>query len=155
MKTSKLIELLKSEDPNDECVVCVNNHPVRCVEKMQWYYDGTLEFFEKDENGVIVKAGYKSGGYKMKIFCDSLEDVLCDNPNLELDLSGIMYNGEFNKRKKDIIDKWIKEGKKFLLWRVKSEEARKQGVDMPPVFDPPTFKEKLAYFFKKIGLIDF
>ena len=66
MFEAEFIKLLQEEDPNDECVICVNNHPVSWLEKLPYYYDGRLEYIEKDDNGHVIKVGYLGGGMKMK-----------------------------------------------------------------------------------------
>jgi hypothetical protein len=156
MKTSELIKLLQKEDPDDQCFVCIDNHPVSGVGSMAYYWDGRLESVVRDENHLPIKAGYPSGVRKMKIFYDSLEEALMDNPNVELDLSGITYNGTVSERHMASIESWKKEGKEFQEWKNKYDEAYKRGekfIDLPMPNPKLTWKKKLGDWLEKIGLI--
>ena len=153
MKTNEFIKLLQEEDPNNECDVCVGNHPVHWIEKLPYYYDGRQEKVER-ENGIPVRGGYPSGTIKLKIHYDTLEDALLDNPEMELDLSGITYQGKVDSYRKEFIDQWIADGRKFQECKKKLEEAHKNGTEPPSICDPITFKTKLGNWLRKVGVIE-
>lgn len=156
MKTNEFIKLLQEEDPSNECDVCVGNNPVSWVEKLPYYYDGKQTIVERVD-GYPVRGGYPSGTMKMKIHYDTLEDALMDNPDMELDLSGITYEGKVNPRDQKYIDQWIQDGRHFQEWRVKLIEAHKNGTEPPPISDRapnPTFKTKLGNWLRSVGVID-
>lgn len=154
MKTSQLIKLLQKIDPNDECIVCIDNHPVKDIDRQPYYYDGRLEYIERDRQYNPIKVGYKAGGDKIKVFYDTLEDALMDNPDAELELSAITYQGAVSQRHLDYINDCIKEGKEFQDWKQESEEAHKNKTQ-DPVISPPskTIREKMSKWFKHIGLL--
>lgn len=154
MKTSEFIKLLQKEDPNDECVICVNNHPVTWIDRQPYYYDGRLEYIERDSHNNPVKVGYKAGGQKIKIFYDTVEDALLDNPNAELELSGITYNDQVNEHYMKPIEHWIKEGLEFQEWKRNFDEARSRGEDYPLLVSKLNWKQKLGNWLQKIGLIE-
>lgn len=143
MKTNELIKQLQEADPKNECEVCINNHPVNYVDKMEYYWDGRLEQVTRDNHGTPVRGGYPAGGLKLKIHYDTLEDALSDNPDMELDLSGITYQGNVQERYMDCINEWIKDGKEFQEWKKKSDEAHAAGK--PPI---PILSKKEAYKFR-------
>lgn len=153
MKTNDLIKLLQKEDPDNICDVCVGNHPVYFVESQPYYYDGRQEFVER-QDGLPIRGGYPSGTRKIKIHYDTLEDALLDNPNMELDLSGITYEGKVDDRHQQHIDQWINEGRQFQEWRKKSEEAHKNGTKPPSIFELVSFKTKLGSWLRKVGVIE-
>lgn len=156
MRTLDFITLLQKEDPNNECEVLVGSHPVRFVEHLPYYYDGRAEFIERNEKNTVIKAGYKAGGYKLKIHYDTLEDVLIDNPDVELELSGITYEGKLNPRYMEFIEKWRQDGVKHQNWRKKFHEAceRGEGDKFPLIIDEDiTWRHKLGTWLEKIGLI--
>ena len=132
MRTSALIKLLQEADPNDECQVCISNHPVKNVDRMPYYYDGRLEFVERDEHHEPIKIGYRAGGHKIKIQYDTLEDALIEKPDVELDLTGITYNGKVNESYMVSIREWQKEGREYQEW-LKNFNATKDNVKEAPV----------------------
>lgn len=86
MLVKELIELLSRENPETE--VCVHNDPIVDVATLPFYYDGRLSFVKRNENGRPIKAGWRGTGNKVAIFCDDVESVLLDNPELEIDFGG-------------------------------------------------------------------
>jgi hypothetical protein len=88
MKTHEFIAMLWDADPKNECEVSVGNDPVRFVDRQPYYYDGRLKYVEYDDNNRAVKCGFRNTFPKVKIFYDTLEDVIVDNPEVEVDLSG-------------------------------------------------------------------
>src|SRR5579885_2183350 len=157
IKTSEFIKMLLEEDPNDECYVCVGNHPVRWLEKLPYYYDGRMEWIERDKDtNQPIKAGYKSGEMKLKIHYDTLEDVFLDHPDVELELSGITYQGKVQGHYYDAIEEWQKEGREFQEWRRQCDEARKNGKEMPSIHiqsTPEKLQDRIHTWFRKLGLI--
>ena len=154
MKTNELIELLKKVDPNNECDICVDNHPVSNAYKTEYYYDGRLESVERDANWHPIRGGYPDDGFKVYIKYDTLEDALRDNPDMELDLSGITYEGKVNQRYKECIDEWIKEGRRFQVWKEQLEENHKNNLPPPPfLLRRELWQHKLKTWLKKLKLI--
>ena len=156
MKTSELIKLLQKEDPNDECTVCINNHPVSSVDRMPYYYDGRLEHIERDEHNNPIKVGYKAGGQKIKIHFDTIEDALMDNPDVELVLDGITYQGNVDERRMEFIRECQKEGREFQEWKRQLDESHKNGTESPPiVITAPagSLQDRMHKWLRSIGLI--
>jgi hypothetical protein len=155
IKTSEFIKMLQKEDPLDECYVCVGNHPVSWVERLPAYYDGRMEWIEKDEHGTPIKVGYPSGKMKLTIHYDTVEDALLDNPDAELILDGITYEGQVQERYWNYIQEWIKEGREFQEWKHRDDKAYKNGTEPPPiVFQSDEPKENwLGKLLKSVGLI--
>jgi len=155
MKTSELIKLLQDADPEDECRVCIGNCPVREIVKDIYYWDGREEYIIRDENDQVIKVGYTDSGHKINIRCDNIADALMDNPNAEIDLSGIIYQGVANPRYKNYIDKCISEGLEYQAWYKAFKEAKINGTEPPPIVSPPiTFKAKFTHWLKRYNLIE-
>ena|SRR5271157_3466792 len=156
MKTSEFIKLLQEEDPNDECVVCVSNHPVSWIEKLPYYYDGRLEHIEKDEKGNVIKVGYLGGGMKMKIHYDTIEDVLMDYPDAEWELSGVTYQGQVQDRHLDYLKACKKDGEEFAVWKAELDKAHAKGLPPPPIVihaSPDTLQQRMHKWLQTLGLI--
>lgn len=156
IKTSQLIKMLLEEDPNDECYVCVGNHPVRWVERAPYYYDGRMEYVERNENHKPIKVGYKAGTDKLKIHYDTIEDALMDNPDAELETSGITYQGQVNEMYMSPIRAWQQEGRDFQEWKRQLDEAHKLGKEPPPIVirsEAHTLQGKMETWLRSIGLI--
>lgn len=154
MKTSELIKELQELDPFDECIICVSgNYPVSNVSRMPWYYDGRLEFIDRDHKNIPVKAGYKASGSKIKIYFDTLEDAFIDNPNVELDLSGITYQGKIEERYMKNIEKWKEEGRKFQEWKkneILAHENGKQFRKLPKI----SLRTRFTSLLRQLKIID-
>lgn len=127
--------MLQEADPENKADVCVSNYPVSYVDLQPYYYDGRQQFIEKDDKGNYVRGGYPTGTFKLKIFYDTLEDALLDNPDMELDLSGITYEGKVSERHMEAINEWIAEGRKFVAWLKAAKEAHDKGLLLPPIID--------------------
>lgn len=156
MKTSQLIKLLQEADPNDECTVCISNHPVSDVDRMPYYYDGRLEYIERDEHHNPIKVGYKAGGQKIKIHCDTIEDALMDNPDAELILDGITYQSQVQDRYMSFIRECQKDGQEFQEWKRQSDEAYKNGTEPPPIIiksDTDSLQTRMRRWLQSLGLI--
>lgn len=151
MKVSELIKKLQELDPNDEAIVCVENHPVSSVSRMPWYWDGRLEFIERDKTHTPIKVGYKDTGSKIKIYYDTLEDALMDNPDAELDLSGITYQGQMEPRYQANIERWKQDGYEFQEWKknniIESESGKRPEIKI-------SFRTKFTNWLRKLKLID-
>lgn len=117
MKVSQLIKELTELDPSDECEICINNHPVSSVSRMPYYWDGRLEEVIRDHRHIPTKVGYPNHGSKIKIHFDTIEDALLDNPDAELDLSGITYQGKVEEGRMKDIEEWIRQGREFQEWK--------------------------------------
>jgi hypothetical protein len=155
MKTSELIKQLRDIDPNDECDVCIGNHPIRYVDRMPWWYDGRKETVVRDpETNRPILAGYIGGNNKIKLIEDSIEEALLANPDVELDLSGITNGSKIYPHYQKNIDHWIEEGRKYQAWDKAVKEARDNGLPIP-FPDERTWKQKLAGVLRRIGLIDY
>ena len=156
IKTSEFIKMLQEEDPNDECYVCVSNHPVSWIEKLPYYYDGRMEWIEKDEHGTPVKVGYPGGKQKLKIHYDTVEDALMDNPDAELILDGITYQGQVQDRYWAFLQECIKDGREFQEWKRQSDEAHKNGTEPPPIViksEVGSLRERMHRWLQGLGLI--
>lgn len=149
IKTSEFIKLLQKEDPNDECYVCVSNHPVSWIEKLPYYYDGRMEWIEKDDHGTPIKVGYPTDKQKLKIHYDTIEDALLENPEAELILDAIKYKGEVQERYMECIREWQKEGRKYQDWNKTAKVAHSVGETLSP-FAEPTFRYRLRVWFKSL-----
>lgn len=153
MKTSELIKELQELDPNDECVICVSNHPVSDVGRMPWYYDGRVEFIERDRKNIPTKAGYPNHGSKIKIYFDTLEEALIDNPDVELDLSGITYQGKVEERYMGNIEKWKEEGREFQEWKKNNillAESEKGFCKLPKI----SLRTRFTSLLRQLKIID-
>lgn len=76
--------------------VCVDNDPIRYLDMMPHYYDGRLSFVNRDDKEKPIKCGWRNNGSKVKLICDSVEDAILDNPEIEVDL-GSRKNEEWVK----------------------------------------------------------
>lgn len=155
IKTSEFIKMLQEEDPNDECYVCVGNRPVRFIENLPYYYDGRMEWVERDEHNHVIKAGYMAGVRKLKIHGEDLEDVLLEEPDVELELSGITYQGKVDSRYWDAIQAWRRDGLEYQEWRKKADEARKKGQPMPDIVikgTPESLQNRIHTWLTKLGV---
>jgi len=94
MKTSELIKELQELDPNDECILCIDNHPIRYISKMPWYWDGRVEIISRNHAHIPIKAGYPNQGSKISFHYDTIEDVLIDNPDM-----GVGFKRDYPSRK--------------------------------------------------------
>ena len=96
MKTKDLIAALQREDPSGELEVIAGGDPIYSITKEPAYYDGQLPALVQDHSldpyYNIVGFKYVRCGFKVKISTMGLEDCLCDNPDLPIDLSGIPEN---------------------------------------------------------------
>jgi len=156
IKTSQFIKMLQEEDPNDECYVCVSNYPVKWIEKLPYYYDGRMEWVERNEQGDPIRVGYPSGVQKIKIHYDTIEDALMDNPDAELILDGITYQGQVSERHMESIREWKKEGKDFQEWKRLNDEAYKNGTEPPPIIinsEVGSLKTRMHRWLRALGLL--
>lgn len=156
MKTSEFIKMLQEEDPNDECTVSVGNCPVRWIEKLPYYYDGRLQHIERDASGKVVKVGWKSGGHKLKIHYDTIEDALMDYPDAEIEWSGVTYQGKTTQDRLEYIDTLVREGKEMEAWVKQLHDNHAKGLPPPPIViksDPEHLQAKMMKWFKKLGLV--
>jgi len=156
IKTAEFIKMLQEEDPEGEAYVCVGNHPVRWIEKLPYYYDGRMEWVERDEHGDPVKVGWPSGVQKIKIHEDTIEDALMDNPDAEIMWDGVTYQGNVDRARFDVIKKWQQEGREFQEWRRKLQESKTNGTDPPDIVisgTPETLQGKMHSWLRAIGII--
>ena len=78
MKTKELIRQLQDADPSGEIEVCVGNVDIHFVERLEAYYDGTLQVLTRDETRKgykIVGGKYKRTGSKINLHTLSISDV--------------------------------------------------------------------------------
>lgn len=151
MKTSELIKELTELDPTDECEICIKNHPVSSVDRMPYYWDGRLEEVIRDHRYIPTKVGYPNHGSKIKIYFDTIEDALLDNPDAELDLSGITYQGKIEERRMKDIEKWKRQGYEFQKWKKNYATAYESGKKYEPKIK---LRTKFTHLLKRLGLID-
>jgi len=92
MKSKVLIEKLKELDPTGEIEVCDGNQDILCLQLKPSYWDGNSKVFIRDEKlkGYNIK-GVKicESGSKISIISLSLEDVIWEDPSVEIDLSDL------------------------------------------------------------------
>ena|SRR5271165_2954595 len=151
MKTNELIKLLQEADPNNECDVCVGNRPIYCIDRLPYYYDGRAEFVEcKDD--VPIKCGWRGDCDKIKIIPYDLEDVICDYPDIEIDYSGVSYNGEIQQRYIDFVKEAKEEAEKFQKWKSEYENAVVEDLPRPdfPETGSNTWRSKIINYFDKL-----
>jgi hypothetical protein len=151
VKVSELIKQLLELDPDDECALCVNNHPIRCATREPTYWDGRAQFVERDHAFIPIKAGYKSGGCKISFHYDTLEDALMDNPDVELDLSGITYQDKVEERYAKQIERWKQQGYEFQEWKKNYTIAYESGQKYEPKIK---LRTKITNLLKRLRIID-
>ena len=151
MKVSELIKELTELDPNDECILCVSNHPISSIERLPYYWDGRLELIERDYTHTPIKAGYKAGGCKISFHYNTLEDALIDNPEVELDLSGITYQNKVEERYLKQIEEWKRQGRKFQEWKKNYTVAYESGQKFNPKIG---LRARLTYWLRLLKIID-
>jgi hypothetical protein len=153
MKVSELIKELAELDPDDECVLCINNQPITSVARSPYYWDGRLELIERDRAYIPIKVGYKMGGSKISFHYDTIEDALMDNPEAELELSGITYQGKIEERYAKQIEEWKRQGQKFQEWKKSNLVDYEQGK-RPFTLPEVRWKTRFTCWLRRLGLID-
>lgn len=112
MKSKELIRRIMEADPSGEEEVCIGNADILCVQKLPAYYDGTLQLLERDPNNKfynVIGAKYKIKGLKISIEPHSIQDAICDDPNLPIDYSELpeitaaRYKAMDDKAKQEIL----------------------------------------------------
>lgn len=153
MKVSELIKELQELDPLDECEICVDNHPISSVSRMPYYWDGRLEQVIRDHRYIPTKVGYPNHGSKIRIYFDTIEDALLDNPDAELDLSGITYQGKIEEWRMKDIEKWKQQGYEFREWKkndLLAAESGKKFCKLPKV----KLKTRFTSLLRRLSIID-
>ena len=77
-------------DPTGEEECCVNNHDIHFVSIDPAYWDGKLQVLNRDPNNKyynIIGAKYVTSGYKVCINTLSIENAICNDPDLPIDYS--------------------------------------------------------------------
>ncbi|SRR6266705_837100 len=94
MKTKELIAALQEEDPTGESEVQAEGIPIFFVEKLPAWYDGPMNVLEQDKTGRVT--GYKVTkiGSKIRLHTVSLAEFIIENPDKEVDLSGLNNTGQ-------------------------------------------------------------
>jgi hypothetical protein len=91
MKTRELIRQLQQADPSGELECCVDNHDIHFVRSQEAYWDGRLQVLARDPAKApyynVVGAKITAKGSKVVIVCLSIEDALCNDPSMPVDLS--------------------------------------------------------------------
>jgi hypothetical protein len=97
MKTRELIAALQEADPGGEVDVCVGNAPIYYVEHLPAYYDGPLGQLVQDKSVThccnITGYRFTTEGSKVKLVAMALDDCLCDDPELPVDVSSVSNVG--------------------------------------------------------------
>jgi hypothetical protein len=84
MNVRELINELKGCDP--DAIICTGgNESINYIECLPSYYDGRLMHVMQDECGNPVKISMRSGGSKVKMHSYDIEDVIFDNPRIEVE----------------------------------------------------------------------
>ena len=155
MKTKELIKLLQESDPNGEYDVCVDNLPVESVCAMDYYWDGIIEFVERDINGKPTDAGWRNNpNQKVRIYIDSVEKAVFDNPDLKIETSGLSLNNRDRYLKS--LESHRQDGKKFAEFDKELRIDNFQNLNksdkikhIERVFDKYTPKHTLFNRFKR------
>lgn len=147
MKTSELIKLLQETDPNNECEVCVDNYPVSDLERAPYYWDGRLQYVDRSTKP--IKVGWRQEPKsKIKIHYESIEDIIQEHPNIEVDMSGVAYKGLVDIRYVDKVTAWRKEAKDIDDFVRRNAIAQQQGKPLPKNKIP--WRKRLSNLLKKI-----
>lgn len=91
MKTKELIRQLQEADPTGEVECSLGNCDIYFVERLPAYYDGSQQVLIRDESlkpfWNIVGGKVRSHGDKVVLKTMALSDLVCDNPELQIDCS--------------------------------------------------------------------
>lgn len=129
MKVGELIKELEQYDPETE--VCVNNLDIYFTEEVPAGYDGVLERLIIDEKKKpyysIVGGKVTSQGMKVRLRCYGIEDIILDDLEAPVDLSGL--SEYYRKRWQDKIDKYREEFRQMIKEIEESELSEKSELD--------------------------
>ncbi len=114
MNSKELIKQLLLHDPEGNAEVVIDGNPINFVQGVEpYYYDGRPCFVKRDDkSNKIIAAGYNNKVYengKLVITTFSLEDLLFDDPEFPIDLSGCSSNPILSPMEK--IKKWKEQGR--------------------------------------------
>jgi hypothetical protein len=139
MTTNELIARLREEDPEGNTQVVVGNTPIYTVESLPAYYDGCMQVLiqdhSKDPYYNITGIRFQSDGRKVSLGRMDWEDVLWNNPQAEIDLSGL-GTGLVH----DVTARKVEDTRKEVIRELASIHADKHK-GLLPVFDEDPNKE--------------
>lgn len=129
MKTKDLIRRLQEADPSGEIECCVGNVDILFVSHEPAYYDGRMQVLIRDEKCKyynVIGAKYVENGYKIQIHAHSIEDALCDHPELPVEFEG--GDNPYNRVLKKKVEIWREQMREINDYidneRDKTEEGR-------------------------------
>jgi hypothetical protein len=94
VRTRELIAALQNADPSGEAEVVAGSTPIYFVTKEPAYWDGPLHVLIHDEakrgnSYSIIGYAITNRGEKVRLNLMGLDDCLCDNADLPVDLTGL------------------------------------------------------------------
>jgi len=103
MNVRELISELKGCDP--DAIICTGgNQSISYIECLPSYYDGRLINVIENEHGTPIKISMINLGSKVKIHSYDIEDVIFDNPRIEVE------TGNSPRSSLSDCDEWRQEG---------------------------------------------
>ncbi len=88
MTTAELITQLQACDPTGETECVVGNEPIYFVQGLPAFYDGRMQVLIRDKSSEyynVTGAKITGKGQKISIMTHSVEDALCENPELPVE----------------------------------------------------------------------
>ncbi|KKN19529.1 hypothetical protein LCGC14_0944910 [marine sediment metagenome] len=113
MKTKDVIEMLQKADPSGKLDCVVGNYDIFCAHVEPAYWDGCMQLLVRDKDNSyynVTGAIYTSKGVKVQIETMGIDDALCEDPELPVEVIDTFVN----KRMQDQVDAWRVERKKEL-----------------------------------------
>ncbi len=125
MKTKDVIAMLQETDPSGELECVVGNHDIFCAHVEVAYWDGSMQLLVRDKDNPyynVIGAIYTSQGDKVQIDTMGIDDALCNDPDLPVEVIDTFVNKRMqnqvdewrteNKEIKERVDKWFEEKQK-------------------------------------------
>ena len=109
MTTSELIKLLQAVDPEGTTPGCVDNDDIHHVVRVEAYYDGRLEQFDRDADGRVVSARLTGSGEKVRIYHRSIMELFIDRPDLPVSCES---------RYREMVEGWRAEARQIAVGTV-------------------------------------
>lgn len=107
MKSKELIRILQKQDPSGETEVCIGNADVDCIVAMPAYWDGCLQVLQRDEEGNIIGAKYKTQGEKIQIYPYPISEAINGHRQLTVDYSELSpEKAEATKKAHNDLEEW-------------------------------------------------
>lgn len=125
MKTKDVIEMLQEADPSGELECVVGNHDIFCAHVEPAYWDGSMQLLVREKDNPyynVTGAIYTSQGDKVQINTMGIDDALCNDPDLPVEVTDTFVN----KRMQDQVNAWRKENQEIKESVDKWHEERKR-----------------------------